>query len=131
MPSPPSPHGTENRWRTRCRCAECRTAHNDGSRAHRRRIVDTRQFPPKIRSRVLALIAAGVHITDAAAALKTSQQAIHHYARVHPEWGAELDEALFAGRSPDVPHGTETGYRNHRCRCPECRTAHHPPQVKA
>lgn len=131
MPPPPSPHGTENRWRAGCRCSECRTAHNDGSRTFRRRVVDTRRFPPKLRDRLLALIAAGVHITDAAAALRTSQQAIHRYARVHPEWGAELDEALMGGRAPEVPHGTEAGYRHHRCRCPECRQAHHRPRTPA
>ncbi|MET9467814.1 hypothetical protein ABZY44_24025 [Streptomyces sp. NPDC006544] len=46
---------------------------------------------------------------------------LHAFARINPWFQAELDEALMEGRNPDLLHGSESAYRMHGCRCPECR----------
>lgn len=128
MPPPPAQHGTTNRWRTGCREPDCgcRQAHNTDTRTYRRNLAD-RAFPPKARTRLLRLISRGATITEAAEQVGVTTHAVYGRRRVDPAWGNRLDAALMAGRDPDVPHGIPSGYRHHRCRCPECRAAHHPP----
>ena len=48
---------------------------------------------------------------------------VHRYRAYDPQWAIDVDQALMDGRDPNVPHGTANGYRWHKCRCPECRTA--------
>lgn len=128
MPLPLAEHGTENRWRTGCRCSLCGDAHNAGLRVWRRDRAD-RRFPAPQRRLLLKLLSRGQSITDAAMAVGVATQTVHSRSRVDPGWQQRLDEALMAGRDPRVRHGTEDGYRNGRCRCPECRAAHHPPST--
>lgn len=64
-------------------------------------------------------------MTQAADAAGVTAQAIWGRARVDAGWRDQLNQALVAGRDPEVPHGTLSGWRWYRCRCPECRAAHH------
>jgi hypothetical protein len=123
-PTATARHGTPSRWRSRCRCSLCTRAHNDDTRTWRRTLVEA-GFPAKVRRRVLRLCASGHAPADAASRLGLHVQAVWGYARSHPEWLAALDQALLAGRNPNIPHGTPTGYRHWKCRCHECRSAHH------
>lgn len=117
-------HGTANRWRTGCRCDSCRDAHNRNLRRYRRRHA-AQTLPPSTRRSILAAIRAGTPLVVAAAQAGTTQQRIWALARAVSQFGAHLDAALMWARDPAVPHGTPSGYRHHRCRCPECRAAHH------
>lgn len=125
MAPPPSPHGTVNRWRSGCRCNECAHAHNGDTRTWRRSLADA-AFPARTRTRLLRAIRGGATVVDAAERVGVTQHAVYARRRFDTQWGEQLDEALMAGRNPDAPHGTETGYRRWGCRCPECRAAHHP-----
>ena len=120
MPPPPSPHGTANRWRTGCRCDDCADAHLDDLADWRARRAK-RLFPAATRQKLLVELAKGVPLGTAAARLEIAVQRIHAFAWTFPRWGERLDAALMAGRDPQVRHGTATGYRHGRCRCPECR----------
>ena len=52
--------------------------------------------------------------------LEYSYEADLPYIVVDPEYG----KGRRLRRSPEgIPHGTTGGYRNHRCRCDECRAA--------
>ncbi|GAB3497249.1 hypothetical protein [Nocardiopsis coralliicola] len=82
------------------------------------------EFPPSLRSRLIAKLRKGEHIDDAAHALGTSPRHVFAAARILGAFGDQLDATLAAERDPDLPHGTVTGY-NKRCRCPECRSAVH------
>ncbi|TDC02649.1 hypothetical protein E1091_00160 [Micromonospora fluostatini] len=95
-------------------------------RRWRRKRADER-FPVKLRTRVLQLVRRGATPADAARAVDLPVQTIHSRSRIDPAWQARLDKALMAGRRPDVPHGTPSGYRYHKCHCPECRAAHRSP----
>lgn len=82
------------------------------------------EFPPSMRSRLIARLRMGVHIDDAARELGVSPQRVFSAARILPAFGTQLDATLTTERDPELPHGTVTGY-NKRCRCPECRSALH------
>ncbi|WP_213455448.1 helix-turn-helix domain-containing protein [Rhizomonospora bruguierae] len=125
MPRPPAAHGTPSRWRVGCRCPCCLSAHNADTASRRRAASDDR-FPLRQRRRLLRLIAQGAPVTEAAELVGVTYQAVHARTRTDPAWQGLLDQALMTGRRVDVPHGTESGYRQYRCRCPECRRAHHP-----
>jgi hypothetical protein len=117
--------GTPSGWRAGCRCVPaCRQAHNDDTRAWRR---EKMRIPDSVRRSILADLAAGGHITEVADAHELTQQRLHRQGDVDPQWKKQMDQALMTGRHPDAPHSTEQGYRRPwRCRCPECRRAHHP-----
>jgi hypothetical protein len=100
-------------------------AHNADTNEDVRRAADER-FPPKQRRAFLRLLERGVAISEAAEKVGITVQAVHARCRFDPEWQGLLDAALIAGRDPDAPYGTPTGYRRYRCRCPDCRRAHHP-----
>lgn len=119
-------HGTAARWRAGCHCNRCREVHALAARHDRRTAAEDR-FPQRKRGRLLGLIRRGASVADAADRLGLAQQTVHAYARQYTDWQIKLDAALMEGRDPDAPHGTPTGYRWHRCRCPECRQAHHRP----
>lgn len=123
MPRPrTADHGTPARWRTGCRCSDCLAAHNAESRDLRRHAAD-RALPPAARRRILAAVRRGRSMTQAADAAGVTAQAIWGRARVDAGWRDQLNQALVAGRDPEVPHGTLSGWRWYRCRCPECRAA--------
>ncbi|ABP52991.1 hypothetical protein Strop_0507 [Salinispora tropica CNB-440] len=127
MPRPLAPHGTANRWRTGCGCDECYGAHLDDLFLWRRKKADLR-FPAPIRNEVLRLIRQGYRPVEAARRVGIHVQTVYARSRIDPAWQGRLDGALMAGRRPDVPHGTPTGYRHFWCVCPECRAAHHKPK---
>lgn len=120
----PQPH---SQWTAGCRCPGCRESHNRETRLWRRRRADA-ALPSITRECLLTLIASGVAPATAADELGVTVQRIYARRRFDPEWDERLDEALLRGRDPEAPHGTHQAYRHHRCRCPECRAAHHPPQ---
>ncbi|HEY3478418.1 MAG TPA: hypothetical protein VGL02_05895, partial [Streptomyces sp.] len=82
-----------------------------------------RRLPPSVRRHVLREARTGRPPAMIAAALGIPVQRIWAYARTHPVWLTELDDALMEGRDPGVPHGS-AGYRQHGCFCPVCRSAH-------
>lgn len=84
------------------------------------------RFPLRQRRKLLRLLARSTAITDAAEQVGVTVQTIHARTRIDPNWQGLLDQALMTGRDPEAPHGTPTGYRHYKCRCPECRQAHHP-----
>ncbi len=125
MPPAPAEHGTTNRWRTGDRCTDCRCAHNTDSRTYRRHLAEV-AFPAAARTQLLRLIRRGSTVVEAAEQIGVTTHAVYARRRYDHRWAERLDKALTVGRDPDVPHGTESGYRTHGCRCPECRAAHHP-----
>lgn len=112
------------RWRRGARDAAALHAHNaDLSRLRLERA--RRALGDASRAYILRELTGGRSIPDVAAAIGVSTVRIHSLARRDPDWATALDAALLAGRDPNVPHGTETGYRWRHCRCPDCRQAHH------
>lgn len=114
------PTALEGRDRTKSRCARCRSRRRPTDQAHRREIAEA-LFPPQKRAALLKRLAAGQALGEACAALGTAPQAAFGYRAYDQEWAALLDDALMAGRDPDLAHGSENAYRIGRCRCPECR----------
>lgn len=109
-------------WRRGCRCDICEYLHLIDLRLFRAARAE-RALPPPLRRHVLREARAGRPPAAVAAALGVPVQCIWSYARSHPVWFTELDDALMEGRDPDVPHGSQ-GYRWHGCVCPTCRRAH-------
>lgn len=99
-------------------------AKNEASRHYRRGLADA-MFGQDARARVLAAVAAGTPLPDAAAAEHVSAAQVHGRARWDTAFRAALDEALEAYSEPYKSRhcGTPTGYRNN-CRCGPCRAAH-------
>lgn len=122
MARPKSPHGTASRWRVGCRCDLCRVAHSEDT-TERRRVKRLALLAPH-RSTILRRLAAGNTLDDACRGTNLTPHAIYGFARLSPEWRAEMDAAQRSGRSPSVAHGTAMGYKD-GCRCPDCREAHH------
>lgn len=112
----------ESRWRAGIRDDHARAGHAADTREWRRARADERM--EQVQEKLLDLIRSGTDINHAAEQLGTSQQAIHGYADRNPKFAVELDNAWLVGR-PDARHGTPTGYRWDRCRCSDCRAAHH------
>lgn len=111
------------RWRQGARDAAARRAHNAETR-DRRRETARESLTRDQRATILQHVREGRSIRAAATALGLSVNRVMLLGRTDDVWRAELDRALLAARDPSVPHGTETGYRRHGCRCPECRIAH-------
>lgn len=116
-----APHGTPSRWRAGCTCHACRRAHSHETRtrraAARLQWWQTRQAP------LLQALADGAPWADALAEAGVSSQAVHAHRKRSPQFAADLDRALMAGRDPRLDHGRAGAWRA-GCRCPECR-AHH------
>ena len=115
------PARPEGRW-----CKTCIEEHLHES-ARRRDRQRRGRLSPSVRRTILARVARGEHLPDVAADLGVTMQAVWGAALVWPWWREELDAALVAGRDPGLAHGTEQAYRHSKCRCPDCRGAHHAP----
>ncbi|GAA4010479.1 hypothetical protein GCM10022247_35860 [Allokutzneria multivorans] len=117
--------GTTSGWRDGCDCDQCRSAHNIATRDWRRGLA---RVPDHIREAVLADLALGGDLGEVAEAHDLTPQRLHGQAAVDPVWRKQFDEALMAGRDPSLAHGYEMTYRKDKCRCPDCRQAHHRPE---
>ena len=117
-------------------CRECAKPPADGHTRcqrhldlHRRRTRWKRSrerkqaFPAQQRSRLLELIANGLPLPQACETVGVAMSRVHATARLNARWAEQLDEALMAGRDPDITHGNTYAYKMLRCRCPECRRA--------
>ena len=113
-----------SRWRQGDRDAEAREAHNAEIRDLRRATAAGR-LGPSVRAYILREVADGRRLPDVATALGVSVNAIHGLARADADWQQALDTAVMEGRDPDIEHGAPGSYRTTRCRCRECREAHH------
>ncbi|MEU7322641.1 hypothetical protein ABZ682_19110 [Streptomyces griseoviridis] len=80
------------------------------------------KFPQAAQQRLLELLAAGRPLTRACEDVGVAAARVHALARLDARWSRRLDDALLAGRNPDLPHGTPRGY-SLGCRCPQCRRA--------
>lgn len=80
---------------------------------------------PAVRTDLLAAVAAGATLDDAARRYGATRQRVTALAQLDAEFADALDEAYRTAAAPDTPHGTSTGYRHYRCRCCDCRVAHH------
>lgn len=110
-----------SRWRAGDRDEQARAAHNAELREQRRRMVLERFAP--VENRLLAALADGVPIAEAAREADLPIQAVFGRAEWDHDWRVRLDHALTEGRDPDLRHGTPHTHRAHRCRCPDCRAA--------
>jgi len=112
-------------WAKGCRAGDgctCHTEHNTETSTLRRKSTEE-TFPRGTRARVLRWLRQGKSPEWVSQEMGISTQRIWSYARMHPEFGRALDEALTAGRDPSVPHGVEYTYTVRKCRCPDCRRA--------
>lgn len=82
-----------------------------------------RPWPDRAPDRLLQLLRDGASMHDACDRIGVTNKQVAAYTRAHPNWNADLNEALMAGRDPDLNHGTYRAYRYDKCRCPECRSA--------
>jgi hypothetical protein len=114
-----------SRWRAGERDDAARAGHADDM-SERRRRASEETLDDAARAKLLALVTGGTSITDAARQVGTTQQHLRAIAQWNEPWADALDDACRAGADPDTPHGTTSGYRIYRCRCRECRAAHHP-----
>jgi len=116
-----------SRYRAAERDDDARAGHAaEARRIREERAADT--FPPETRASVLEAVAKGVTLADAAQAVGLTRQFVSAWAVRDDGFADELDDAYRAAAPTDTPHGTPTGYRYHRCRCRECRAAHHGPR---
>lgn len=100
--------------------ADALREHAEQVRQARRRRAD-QAFPTSARTAMLVQLARGSSLETAAKkAGVTSQQALSR-ARWDRTWRRDLDLVLTLTRDESQSHGTEYGYRDNRCRCPDCR----------
>jgi hypothetical protein len=104
------------------RCDACRKKRKPQDRKRTRKIARA-VFPIDLRKRVLAMVSKGRTFREIEGILGVPGPQIHSFARKNPLFRRELDDALLKGRDPKLEHGSATPYRNHGCRCPECRQA--------
>jgi len=112
-------------WAKGCRAGDgctCHKEHNKQTNTPRRAAAE-QAFPSETRARVLRWLRRGKSPNWTARKVEISPQRIWHYARTHPQFARDLDEALTAGRDPSLRHGTEYTYAALGCRCPDCRRA--------
>jgi hypothetical protein len=102
------------------RCAVCRIERRRADADRRRRIAEA-ALPERTRLALLDVLRSGVPLSTACEGFGVSTVAVHRFRAHDAAWGLLLDEALMAGRDPNLEHGTEWAYRWGKCRCPECR----------
>ncbi|MFD8385214.1 type I-E CRISPR-associated protein Cse1/CasA [Streptomyces sp. NPDC059679] len=112
---------SENDYRSRCE--KCRTERVSQDWGYRKELAEA-IFTIDKRGEVLRRLAAGDELADVCTDLDLTPHRVHGFRAYDDEWGQALDQALMAGRDPDLDHGSEQAYRHGRCRCPECREAH-------
>lgn len=105
---------------TYSRCEACRHKRLRPDRK-RRRAISRALFPRVLREAVLRELRKGRLFGEVCLSLRIAPTQLHSFARINPWFRSELDEALMQGRNPALRHGSESAYRLHRCRCPECR----------
>lgn len=105
---------------TYSRCEACRRKRLRPDRK-RRHAISRALFPRVLREAVLRELRKGRPFSEVCLNLRISPPQLHSFARINPWFRTELDEALMQGRNPDLRHGSESAYRLHGCRCPECR----------
>lgn len=110
-------HYTRTRY---SRCDDCRRKRLRSDR-RRRHAISRALFPRVLREAVLRELRAGGPLGQVCEVLRIAPAQLHGFARINPWFRAELDEALRAGRDPELDHGSESAYRIHGCRCPDCR----------
>src|SRR3954470_232472 len=121
MPTVKNCHGCgKPRTSGMSRCPVCRIARRTLDKEGRRRVAEA-ALPEQTRTALLNLIRSGVPFSMACEGFGVSTVAVHGFRAHDAAWGVQLDEALTAGRDPDLDHGTEQAYRWGKCRCPECR----------
>lgn len=82
------------------------------------------RFTEQVEESLLEMLRLGAALPDAAQQVGLTPQAVFGRAQWDRAWALRLDDALLAGRDPDIRHGTDHSYKQHRCRCPDCRAAH-------
>ena len=127
MPTTPAPrvrlcHDCGDATEFTSRCPDCAKKRRPVDRK-RRRAISRAVFPRPLRMALLTQLRKGRPLGEAARIIQVPAQGIHGFARTNPAFRKELDEALLAGRNPDLAHGTLSAYRFGGCRCPECREA--------
>lgn len=114
-------HGTPARYRAGCPCDACRDGENSANRGltYRRAMTYWAEVGPGL----LGSLAGGVPYREALKAHGVTAQALTSHRHRDRDFAARLDEALMAGRDPDLDHGRNSAWKA-RCRCPECREFH-------
>lgn len=114
-------HDCPRYTRTRySRCDDCRRKRLRPDRK-RRHAISRALFPRVLREAVLRDLRNGRPLGQVCRTLRIFPAQLHAFARINPWFRAELDESLMAGRNPSLRHGSESAYRIHGCRCPDCR----------
>jgi hypothetical protein len=118
-PGPQAPHGTRARWSHGCDCVQCRQAHSDTLRAHRRASAQ-KLLPAEMRQQLLEAIYSGQPFRPTVRDLGLTPNQVWGLARTDDVWSAALDGALMSARRDDLEHGTNAAYVA-GCVCKECR----------
>jgi hypothetical protein len=96
VPGPPATaqHGDTARYRSGCRCTDCRIAHAEESALWKfeRRYGDGAPMGPAVRSRVLTSLRETKSVIATAKALGLTHQAIYGACKAIPEFGDQVDE---------------------------------------
>lgn len=111
-------------WRWGCGCDDCRAWHYESTRQRRRDQIE-KKFPEQTRREVLAAVADGTQVADAAAKVGVSAHQVWGYTRVDEVFAAALDEAgeVLCVDATDSKCGTPGGHRWLKCRGTACRIA--------
>ena len=111
-------------YRLGCGCSSCTATHAAKSAAWKRRQADA-AFPAAARAELLAAVATGTPVEEAAEAVGVSTARVWGYYRMWREFAAALDEAGqgLCVDATDSRCGSGTGYTVLRCRGTACRIA--------
>lgn len=93
-PAPTAQHGDDARYRSGCRCTECRIAHAEESKRwkHELKYGDSGPMGPAVRDKILRLLATNRSVIATAKALDLTHQAIYGACQAIPEFGDQVDE---------------------------------------